>query len=86
MDGSELPSGGFEIDPRDLILDQGMGDLATATEQYFRRLIDFLDTRINALGGAEAECAAPLVSARAAAEIGLRASEKLAGTIAKARR
>ena len=86
MAGYELPSGNGDVDPRDLILDQGMSDLACATELYFRRLMNFLDTRIVALGGAEAECAAPLVSARAAAELGLRASERLAGTLAKSRR
>ena len=77
MAGNGLSAGDGDIHPRDLILDQGMGDLATATELYFRRL---------ALGGAEAECAAPLVSARAAAELGLRASARLAGTLANARR
>ena len=86
MAGVGRTAEGEEFAPRELTMDQGLGDLAVATELYFRRLIDFLESRIFVLGGEGAECAAPLVSAKAAAELGLKASERLATSIGHARR
>ncbi len=69
-----------------LSLDQGIGDLAAATEQYFRRLVDLLDYRILLLEGVESKTPAPLVRARAAAERGLLASMRLTERIAQDRK